>query len=47
MTRFDLIPRRTGDGRRIILSAAPVSRLERLRRLIARATGRRQTRPAV
>jgi hypothetical protein len=37
MNRFDLIPTRTGDGRHIALNAVPVSRLEQLRRLAARA----------
>jgi hypothetical protein len=40
MPRFDLIPRPTADGRRLVLHAVPVTRLERLRRLAARA-GRR------
>jgi hypothetical protein len=37
MTGFDLIPIPTGDGRRVVLHPVPVSRLERLRRLAARA----------
>lgn len=34
MRRFDLLPSITRDGRRIVLRAVPVSRVERLRRLL-------------
>ena len=34
MTRIDLIPTRTADGRHVVLQARPVSRRERLRRLV-------------
>jgi hypothetical protein len=40
MPRFELIPRPTADGRRLVLHPVPLTRLERLRRLAARA-GRR------
>ena len=40
MTRFELIPVPTADGRHIVLHAVPVPMRERLRRLARRLAGR-------
>ena len=40
MTRFELVPTPTGDRRRIIFQAVPVSRRERARRLARRLAGK-------
>jgi hypothetical protein len=39
--RFQLIPVLTGDGRRIVLQAVPLSAGDRARRLLDRLRGRR------
>ena len=40
MTRFELIPTPTGDRRRIIFKAVPLSMRERVRRFARRLAGR-------
>jgi hypothetical protein len=42
MTRIELIPLPTADGRRIVLQAVPVTARERLRRLARRLAARRR-----